>query len=166
MIKRPYSFLDEQDDVINDTLIIARDQDAHRDEVRENTWCLGMSSARAQTTPVADIVNFLQAVIRNRDQQLRQRYNANHPMLFYCWVDEMAGQLRFCLISGYQPRPPFGCELRFVETCESIAEQFLQLTTLDCIPWDQLHEVGPDDDIPEPPPYILDIWTQQLPLTL
>lgn len=159
--KRGYSFLDEQDDVINDPLNIGVDE-----EESKNTWCLGMSSERARTTPTAELVHFLEAVVQDRDRQLRARYGNKHPMLFYCWVDEMAGQLRFSLISGENPRPPFGCDINIVSNSTIIVEQFLHLTTLDGIPWSELHEVSPDEeeDEEEPPRYVLDVWTQQLPI--
>src|SRR5688572_21906615 len=99
------SFLDDPDDVINDPLIIAVGPDANRDEANENMWCLGMAAARAATTSVADIRDFLYAVLTNRNLQLLRRFppirgSKPYGMVFYAWVDAQPGQLRFSLISG------------------------------------------------------------------
>jgi hypothetical protein len=164
MMNHPDSFLDEQDEIVNDRLMTAPGEPPCQDEALENMWSLSMTSGRARTTSVAAIVAFLDAVLHNRDRQLRAMHGDTYPMLFYCWVDEQAGQLRFSLIGGNHPRPPFGCELRLVESRASIAEQFLGLSTLDGIPWEELTEVTPDVSVSDEPPYVLDIWTQQLPL--
>jgi hypothetical protein len=40
---------------------------------------------------------------------------ADRSMLFYSWYDEQAGQLRFSSISSEHKKPPFQCNIKYVE---------------------------------------------------
>jgi hypothetical protein len=158
------SFLDDPDDVINDPLIIAVGPDAGRDEPHENMWDLGMSAARAAATPAAAIIAFLQQVIANRNRQLTARFGMQHPMVFYAWVDEQAGQLRFSLVSGQGVRPPFGAEIRCITQPDPLIQHYLAITTHDGIPWAQITILEPGDPEPEALPLEpLLVWTVQMP---
>ena len=161
------SFLDDPDDVINDPLIIAVGPDADCNEPRENLWGLAMTAARAAATSAAEIIDFLLKVIDSRNRQLTARFGTRHPMVFYVWVDEQAGQLRFSLISGQGVRPPFGAEIRCITQPEPLIEHYLTITTHDGIPWDQIIILEPGDPVPEPLPLEpLLVWTVQLPLAV
>ncbi|CAH1385460.1 hypothetical protein [Candidatus Nitrotoga sp. M5] len=52
-------------------------------------------------------------ILASRD--LYESNSAGRSMLFYCWYDEQAGQLRFSSISSEHKMPPFQCDITYVE---------------------------------------------------
>ena len=72
---------------------------------------------------------------------------AKHPegVLFYAWMDILAGQLRFSAISGDFKQPPFGCKCDFDASADHVAA-----------------DVFVDDDSLHGPADTLSVWTQRI----
>ena len=91
-------------------------------------------------------------------------------VIFYAWFDEQAGQLRFNLLSDVHEDLPFGCRIRKHTTLTPILKQFLESTTLDGIPFDELiiEDISTDDvtaqeEIEPPSNFVLDVFVTPLP---
>ena len=52
-------------------------------------------------------------------------------MLFYCWYDEQAGQIRFSAIDSEHKNPPFQCDLEYVELDVLVDNIYKQNSGLD-----------------------------------
>ena len=94
-------------------------------EIANNMWLIGLSAEESGTLTAEILRTFLERVIANRQQQL-DRANADHGMILYAWYDEQARQLRFNLISDYNDRLPFGCQLHVVDTPDAIIARCLE----------------------------------------
>ncbi len=64
-------------------------------------------------------------------RDLHQKKCAGHPMLFYCWYDEQAGQFRCSAISSIHKTPPFACELQHVDLDVLVNKMFEDNSGLD-----------------------------------
>ena len=74
-----------------------------------NMCSISMTNAQAATLTPEDIVRFIYQAARAFDR-LRQSRCPKHSMMFYCWNDEQAGQLRFSVVSSLPL--PFQCTTR------------------------------------------------------
>jgi len=92
------------------------------DEIREaraNTW--GVSLPEDFDASSADVSEFLEAV---RDCKLRD----DSPLLFYAWVDELAGQLRLSSSSTADIRSlSFRCPIDTRVTLSEIAQMLVEI---------------------------------------
>ena len=97
-------------------------------------------------------------------RQQIDRADADHGMILYAWCDEQASQLRFNLISDYQDRLPFGCQLHVVDAPDAIIAGCLKCQQHGAI-------LVPDwcEDVSEPssstwdepqPPYALEVYVR------
>lgn len=79
-------------------------------EAHDNLW--GFSPADDQLARIDrhSVARFINEIIRYRQDSLRSV--ASGKLLFYCWHDAMARQLRFSLVSISHGRLPFGCKLK------------------------------------------------------
>ncbi len=92
-------------------------------EARGNQWSFALTSRQAAVLSPAHVASFVRAVAAARGRLLSERGAA--PMLFSCWHDDQASQLRFSLVSASHDRLPFHCEVDQSATLESIAASFL-----------------------------------------
>lgn len=111
-------------------------------EPNGNLCCISLSRAQADTLNPEDITRFVLNAVDRFDAK-RRAVAHDHKMLFYCWVDTMAGQLRFSVVSS-QPLP-FVCDTRVIPDLSVIARHLLACPWLDGIPFGELE---PADDSP------------------
>ena len=64
-------------------------------------------------------------------RDLMNHKSNGQSMLFYCWYDEQAGQIRFSAIASEHNNPPFQCELQYVELDVLVDNIFKHTSGLD-----------------------------------
>ncbi|WP_165959580.1 polymorphic toxin-type HINT domain-containing protein [Nonomuraea longispora] len=117
-------------------------------EARENLATFSMGDA-SELDEVAEAI--LAAGIR-----LRARFATSRtPITFYVWYDEQAGQLRLSVVSTGVDELPFRGKYRIVHELDSIIECIKSDAAPGFISWNDLEEVGGDDDEVDivPPPF-------------
>lgn len=144
----------------------AQAEDELAREPIENMWSFSATSGQAQQMSVRDVQTFLEGIIQAHEHQLLITYGISHPMLFYCWFDELAVQLRLSLISATHQSLPFGCRVNIVNDIQCIISKFLTSLYHDGIPWDEFYSVElPQEEVTRPI-YTLDVWMTRLPSTI
>jgi len=103
-------------------------------EARGNLRVFSTSQAEAATLQLQDVIQALHNIITAHAQQLLEQYGNTHPMVFYCWMDEQAGQLRFSLVSAFHQKLPFSCTVKIVEQLADVVSAFLHSLYLDGVP--------------------------------
>ena len=157
MSKNP--MLDWVQEVADDELVICPDDVVA--EARGNRWLFSLSRAQAARLSPADVAEFAAGVVEGRRAQLVR--GGHPPMTMYWWHDEQAGQLRFSMMSAVHKDLPFGCIVVPAATLEDVAQAWLS-SSQGLTPWGELEPVSPDDPFDtEPPPYVLPVWSIQLP---
>jgi hypothetical protein len=107
------------------------------EEIRSNMISLGLPGTLSKSVSVENLQSFLQRVKRNRLQQLADS-SLNVHLIYYLWVDEMAGRLRAGFINSNHSKLPFACSYQLVDSEEKILTAFLQSPWLNGIPWEEL----------------------------
>ncbi|MCR5889778.1 hypothetical protein LRS06_18790 [Hymenobacter sp. J193] len=73
-----------------------------------NLFYLFLPPAEIQRLAVADLEEWVLAVVDMKRKQLVQQSEAYYPMCFYCWYDGMAGYLSFSMVAAtYEHNLPF-----------------------------------------------------------
>jgi len=139
-------------------------------EARGNLRVFSTSQAEAATLQLQDVIQALHNVATTREQQLLEQHGNTHPMVFYCWVDEQAGQLRFSLVSAFHQKLPFSCTVKIVEQLADVVSAFLHSPYLNGISMSEFGETlaaGQQAplaaDMAEAANFVLDVWTTRLP---
>ena len=142
-------FPKDYQDIIKDELIVG----SLKNELR-NSWSIYISENELPTEEV--FCAFISLVIENRTEQLPM----DTAMWFYCWVDEMAGQFRFGIVSQTYDLP-FGCKLNFVQDLKNIVNRYLTLEHAPGVPFAELQETAfsKSDTTSD---YSLDVWQYSL----
>ena len=70
-------------------------------------------------------MRFVHLVEDVRQRQILDRFGGSRPMVLYCWVDELAGELRLSLVSASHGRLPFGRPPEIVESLVEIVREYL-----------------------------------------
>jgi hypothetical protein len=83
-----------------------------------------MSYELASECTVDELRKFLNDVKADRKEQLKQSKN-KAGLIYYIWVDEQAGQLRFNFINANHSQLPFDASLIFVDNEEEILSDYL-----------------------------------------
>ncbi len=135
-------------------------------EMSTNMWAISIVPQLLNSTSIDNLLEFLTFLLLNKTKQVSQ-LNISCPVIFYMWFDEMAGQLRFNIISDTNKKLPFSCQLNIVELPHSILKNFLQSQYNPEIPWQDLEEIteeSEDDnwDDGEESIFILDVFVVQL----
>ncbi len=115
-------FVEWLDEVAADTVVI-RPDDINA-EARGNLWTFALEPEQQAAVTTAEVEEFVQAVAAARARSLAE---CGHAMLFYCWHDVQAGQLRLSLVSPLHGRLPFACDVERVSDLNVIVRGFLQL---------------------------------------
>ncbi len=150
-------FLDWLPEVADDEVLIAPDDIVA--EARGNQWSFAVTSQQAAALGTAQVASFVHAVAAARGRWLAVR-NAV-PMLFYCWHDELAAQLRFSLVSTRHGRLPFGCEVEQAASLDSVVSSFLGSPYHDGIRLIEASESDPASEGEADRP--LPVWVARLP---
>ncbi|MBD7943959.1 hypothetical protein H9650_07480 [Psychrobacillus sp. Sa2BUA9] len=106
-------------------------------EISNNTWSISVSNEMNIKLSVKDFKDFFREVISNRSKQIKM---SNKGMLFYVWFDWQAAQLRFNLISDYDSKLPFSCEIETIDNLEPVIEEFLSFPYHDGFPVEDIRE--------------------------
>lgn len=83
------------------------------------------------------------------------------------WFDEVAGQLRFNILSGHVVQLPFGCHVEKNSSVEQIIDAFLSSRYLHGIPADELEadawiDEQDDDDDDDDEQYMLPVYVEYI----
>lgn len=131
-------------------------------ECHSNMWSFSLSPEQLATVTHEDIATFIRAVASARSRQLRNYQPGS--MLFYCWHDDMAGQLRFSLVSGSHGFLPFGCTVEVIHDLRRIIDSWLASPQNQGILWHELQPVDAPEIVgKEPVNYTLQVWVMPLP---
>jgi hypothetical protein len=120
-------------EILEDEVFIGSSLDDLQAEIRENLCLISMSSEERATISLEALVDFYEKLIANRAEQITNF--GKHGMIFYTWHDAQASQLRFCLISDFHSKLPFGADI-VPASLEEILEEFL--ASPDHIPFSDL----------------------------
>ncbi len=152
------------EEVANDPLTVDASEKGLLPECQENFWTFSISQSQTEVTTVEDVLDFLSDVMQARERQVYARSGPINPMVFYCWFDEQASQLRFSLVSASHDRLPFGAIVEETDDFAQVVELFLGSRYHNGIPVEEfiVVEVG-GIEYPEPPPYVLLVATRTLP---
>jgi len=118
-------FLDWLVEVEQDQVVIDATQAGLETEARKNLWTFSLTEQQAQELKPEEVLHFLQTVISARERLITERFGHQHPMVFYCWFDELAAQLRFSLVSACHNQLPFKSRVNLVVELIFIVESFL-----------------------------------------
>ena len=155
-------FLEWLPEVAADDIVIGGNESG------ENMWSFSLTPEQAAALVPEQVETFVRDVLAARSQKLAA--TARGPMLFYCWHDEMAAQLRFSLVSKGDGGLPFGCEVERVESLSEIVRPFLSSRYHGGIPWSEFRDIS---DLSESEleqldqqdqKYTLKVWAQECPL--
>lgn len=141
--------------IIDAPITITGDRKRLDDETYENMWALSFDEQATKNITLEELTLFVNALIHKRKQQLLEQY-PNCPATFYLWFDEMAGQLRFNVISGHV-KPPFGCLTELANSAQDILKEFIMSHNNTNIPWEEL-EVTDNDSDEQEDTYILKVY--------
>lgn len=136
-------FFENINEIITDKIYLAEKLDELNKEIELNHWSIGIDSETAKTIKSKDLGNFLRKVIKNRISQL-DKSDKDMDLIFYSWFDEQAGNLNFNFINSRHENLPFSTELEFVDSLDTIINDFLNSRYLDGIPLDELEDVSED----------------------
>lgn len=95
-------------------------QDLHH-EAMANLWCFSPTDEEAPGIRAEALAAFVQQIVAARRQQL----HGGPAMLFYCWHDAQARQLRFSLVSACHGRLPFRCAVHPRASLDALARQIV-----------------------------------------
>jgi hypothetical protein len=108
-------------DVVSNPIVV--DANNMLREAQENQWTFSLTNEQADSLNVEDVVDFLEAVIEQRQQWLLD--NRASSMKFYCWHDKQAGQLRFSMVSDLHDHLPFAGEIVSVSAIDTVVTVWL-----------------------------------------
>lgn len=140
------SFFEQFQDAITDEMYVGSSPEDLQHEIHNNLWCISASQLEIEHLTIRDWAIFFEQVIENRTRQIHD--SGKHGMIFYTWFDEQACQIRFCLISNFHNKLPFGSPIEIVDKPEIIIEQFMNSLYHDGIPFTEL-AIGDIDDFEE-----------------
>jgi hypothetical protein len=119
-------FFRDLEEIKSDRLFITESTDNVEKEIRHNCWSISLTDSLAKECTVEDLMNFLAAVKINRRKQLRDSNNTT-GLIYYLWIDQQAGQLRFNFINSNHRSLPFKAQLTFSQTEVQIVAEYLKL---------------------------------------
>lgn len=153
--------------VVADPIHVDESEEGLNAEALANLWGFGFSSEELRGVSEEDVEGFVRAVEEARERQILERFGGR-PMAFYCWVDEMLGELRLSIVSASHGRLPFGKPPEIVEDLAEIARAYLACAYHDGIPMGEFRTVTQEDidAYVEPAPYIVRVWASMLPRSL
>lgn len=130
-------FFQDLEEIVVDPLFIGNSKEDIDQEISNNTWSISVSNEMNIKLSVKDFKDFFREVISNRSKQIKM---SNKGMLFYVWFDWQAAQLRFNLISDYDSKLPFSCEIETIDNLEPVIEEFLSFPYHDGFPVEDIRE--------------------------
>lgn len=154
------------EEVIDDPLTVDTSEKGLLFECRKNLWTFSISQSQAEVTTVEDVLNFLSGIMQARERQIKARLGLINPMLFYCWFDAKASQLRFSLVSASHNCLPFGAVVDETDDFAKVVDLLLNSHYHNGIPLGEFmtQQEADNQNLPEPPPHVLLVATKTLPI--
>ena len=124
------------------------------EEANGNLFYLSLNESERLQLSITDLVEWIEAVVETKREQLQVQQRKPYSMCFYCWYDALASQLRFSLVSArYQNHLPFRCPLQ-ATTLSTVLHELLfpEAEKYTAKVW--VGEAGEQH-----PGFFLDIWT-------
>jgi hypothetical protein len=103
-------------------------------EAVPNMRSFSLTRAQAAVVGTEHVADFIRKVLRLRSILFQHRGLPAEQMVFYCWHDDQAGQLKFSMVSACHGVLPFGIVLQQVENVETIIESWLTSPHLHATP--------------------------------
>ena len=130
-----------------------------------NMCSISITYEQAAALGTGDVTSFIMDAAKQFDN-LRLACAPRHPMVFYCWTDDSAGQLRFSVISKLPL--PFACTTRISADPTEIARELLSCPWLEGIPYSELGSAdsldSKRDSVYDRNQYALNVFTLNLPI--
>jgi hypothetical protein len=148
-------------EINSDPIFIGSSSDEREKEIQVNTYCISLTQAQINGLSVDNLSQYILELEDCRRKQFQKEPN-KVGMIFYCWFDEMAAQLRIGTVSKFHSKLPFGCELRYV-SLDQIVSSILNSQYHDGIPLTEFEEVEFDEEHSddESEGFCLDIYTSE-----
>lgn len=126
---------------VDERLYITTSTDELTKELDSNCWWINGSAEQIRSLSLQEWTDYIWRLIGDRRDQL-VKSGVAIDLIFYCWHDEQAGQLRFNLINSNHHKLPFGAKYEFVELA-SVLEPFVNDTCPGFVAWGELVEIDP-----------------------
>jgi hypothetical protein len=107
-----------------DRLFITDSVDNVDEEVKNNCWSISINDEIVNQCTVVELKAFLKDVKTNRREQL-SKSNVKVGLIYYLWVDEQAGQLRFNFVNSNHTKLPFRAPQIFTDKEDDILSDYL-----------------------------------------
>ena len=107
-------YIDEVHELAKAEIYITDKTDNVNKEIEENCVKIGVPEHLVNDIDPLTFSIFLSTVKQNAKAQLNKS-ELNVSLIFYAWLDEQAGQLRYNFINNNHDKIPFGVELNFVD---------------------------------------------------
>jgi hypothetical protein len=132
-------------------------------EIDKNYWLITGTNEQISSLTSTEWLDYFNRLIVNRQCQLNNS-KVKTDLVFYCYHDELAGQLRFNIISATHTKLPFGC--KYIEdTLENVLNAFINDKYNGSIPWGELKPISKDETEmleKEKNEYILKVYIKRL----
>ena len=112
------------EEIKSDKLFITDLVDNVDEEVKNNCWSISINDEIVKECTVDELKTFLKDVKTDRKEQLRKS-NVKVGLIYYLWVDELAGQMRFNFINSNHTNLPFRAPLTFTNKEDEILSDYL-----------------------------------------
>lgn len=126
------------DRIVESEISITGDTDQ---ETLSNMWAISVDSTVNSKITIDQMLSFFDTLLQKRKTQVSQ-LNILCPVIFYMWVDEMALQLRFNIISKLNNKLPFACDINYTALPNIILKKFLEICYQEEIGWDEFEEIS------------------------
>ncbi|WP_269521289.1 hypothetical protein [Alteromonas sp. BMJM2] len=97
---------------LDEELLLSESEDLHIQAIK-NIAYFGLTEAALAELCTNEIEDFLIGCYR-----LYEKKNLGDEKVFYCWLDEMAGQIRTSAVSTIHGKLPFGIQLQLCTSLE------------------------------------------------
>lgn len=151
-------------EVASDTIFVDESDTGLIAEARGNLWGFSLTKEEAISISEEDVIAFLYNVQDARQHQILERFGTAHPMTFYCWSDELAGEIQFSLVSASHGRTGFSGKTEDVPDPGDIVRKFLGNPHLTGIPLDEFKSMTREEieSHEEPPTVVPKVWSTTL----
>ena len=155
-------FFENLDEIKSDRIYLTDNLEELNLEIENNHWSIGIDSVTAKQVNTNDLEGFLKEMVQNRTRQLNES-DKEIGLLFYAWFDEQSGNLNFNFINSGHKSLPFAAEIMFVDSIETILNDFLNSEYLDGIPMNELEDVSGNSDDNEEREFKLKVYKEKIP---
>ena len=128
---------------LDEPLFITEKNTELKKEMDRNYWWINGSMEQITSLNFQEWQQYLSTIISNRQEQL-DNSSVDTDLLFYCYHDHQAGQLRFNVISASHTELPFGCKYK-EDTLDNILKAFLSDEFFGVIPKEMLIPISDDE---------------------